>query len=164
MRRILAASLAAALIVSSAAAQPAPNQAATGVATTRQLASQPADIAGSWNVLPLPPGRLSLMPQSNGVLTGTFDTGGTSVVPCEGQWSGAQFVIQCRMNAAAVIFAAKAVQGPRLATQRRAAGSVASPWAADRRLVGKQYFCGFGLSNQDAPNCLEVPLTGSPAS
>ena len=162
MRSTLAACLSAALIVSSAAAQPAPNHATVGVATARPLATQPADIAGSWTVGPLPPGLLSLSPQANGVLTGTLDTGGANVVPCEGQWSGSQFVIQCRMNEAAAIFAAKAIQGPRLAA-RIAPGSVASPWVADRRLVGKQYFCGFGLTGQEAPNCLEVPLTGSPA-
>ena len=165
MRRTLAACLAAALIVSSAAAQPAQRQVqvAPGVASAQQLAAQNANIAGAWDVLPLPPGRLTLTPGANGLLNGTFDTSG-GPVPCLGQWSGSQFVIQCRMSSAAVIFSAKAVQDSPVATQRRALDPVVGPLGTNRRLVGKQYFCGFGLSGQEAPNCLEVPLTGTPAS
>ena len=165
MRHLLAACLATASIVASAAAQPAPRQVqvAPGVATAQQLASQSADIAGSWDVLPLPPGRLTLSPGANGVLTGTLDTSG-GAAPCMGQWRGSQFVIQCRMSSAAVIFSAKAVQDPPVATQRRALGPGTTALGNNRRLVGKQSFCGLGLSGQEAPNCLEVPLTGTPAS
>ena len=163
MRRILAVCVAAVSIVASAAAQSPPRQPMAGVATAQQLANQPASIAGAWNVLPLPPGRLTLSTGANGVLTGTFDSGG-GAGPCQGQWSGAQFVIQCRTSSAAVIFAAKAVHDPPVATQRRAIGPAATPLGSNRRLIGSQFFCGFGLSGQEAPNCLEVPLTGTPAS
>lgn len=161
MRLALAACFAAFAITASAAAQPAPRQVAPNVAAA-QAALRNASIAGVWDVAPLPPGRLTLTPGANGELTGTFEIGAERT-PCFGQHQGSQFVILCRMYAATVMFSAKAVQDPPVATQRSIAPPVAAP-GGNRRLIGTEYFCGFALSGQEAPNCLEGPFSGVPAS
>ena len=90
-------------------------------------------------------GRLTLSPHQNDVLAGTFDRGG-GAAPCDGQWRGSKFFLLCGIDGGSAFFSGVALQDS----------------AANRYLIGKEYFCVFGVVANAAPTCQAFALTGSP--
>ena len=87
---------------------------------------------GSWAVLPLVPGTLTLSTGANGNLSGTLSAGSYNVA-CRGQYHGLGFFVMCDVPGTPVVFTANAEVEQPVATQR---GRVR---AGRARLRGRTY-------------------------